>query len=80
MKFIALEGVDFFLKGSILTIKIFWENCYNFYNFTMTKQILKSGSEVLGYFSLPETSKAPAKGAPVLIRHLFYVPLPVSTQ
>lgn len=31
----------------------------------MTKQVLKNGSEVLGYFSLPESSKAHVKG------HLF---------
>lgn len=61
----ALKGVTiffFFLKDSILIIKTFWDNCYNF---TMTKQVLKNGSEVLGYFSLPESSKAHVKG------HLF---------
>lgn len=50
----ALKGVTFFFfKDSILTIKTFWDNCYNFYNFTTMKKILKNGSEVLGYFSLP---------------------------
>lgn len=90
VKSIALKGIDFLKKDSIiLTSKTLWESCCNVYNLTMTKQVLKSHHDkasiktlqkYLAPFPLPESSKAHVTGTPVLIRNLFYVPLPVSTQ